>query len=51
MICDVFWSKITGLTDGLDVEVGEDQVSIVLCHRLDIWNIKVLPTLFMILEI
>ena len=28
MICDMLWSKITGLIDGLDGEVvGEDQVS------------------------
>lgn len=52
MIYDVFWSKITGLVDGLNVElVEENQVRAGLYEGMDIGNTEGISTLFMILEI
>lgn len=46
MIYDVFWSKITGLVDGFNVElVEEDQVRAGLYEGMDIGNTEGISTL------
>lgn len=46
MIYDVFWSKITRLVDGLNVELVEEyEVRAELFEGMDIGNTEGIPTL------